>query len=91
MMPFPRRTAGLLSVVLVVLPTTASLAQTSVTLNATSGTGTSSTNYSTTGGLTLNLGFFAEYLAIGGGGSGGTPGGSGGQDTWGTGGGGGGG
>lgn len=50
---------------------TASFAQTSVTLDATSGTGTISTNYTTTGGLTLNLGFFADYLVVGGGGGGG--------------------
>ena len=68
---------------------------TSVTLDATSGTGTIATNYSTTtgaAGLTLSNGFFAEYLAVGGGGSGGTPGGdSSNQNNWSTGGGGGGG
>ncbi|MFM8495357.1 MAG: beta strand repeat-containing protein [Planctomycetia bacterium] len=49
----------------------AAVAQTSVTLDATSGTSTIATNYTTTGGLTLDLGFFAEYLIVGGGGGGG--------------------
>ncbi|MEN9667311.1 MAG: toxins and related Ca2+-binding domain, partial [Planctomycetota bacterium] len=66
----------------------------SVTLDATSGIGTIATNYVTTSGstsgLTLSNGFFAEYLAVGGGGSGGTPGvgQSGNQNNWSTGGGG---
>jgi hypothetical protein len=66
-------------------------AQSNVVINGTSGTNTTSTSYSTDGGLNLSLGFFADYLVVAGGGSGGTPGGSGGEDYWGTGGGGGGG
>jgi autotransporter-associated beta strand protein len=46
-------------------------AQSTVTLDATSGTNPISTNYSTTGGLTLNMGFFADYLVLAGGGGGG--------------------
>ena len=46
-------------------------AQSTVTLDATSGTNTISTSYSTTGGLTLNMGFFADYLVLAGGGGGG--------------------
>jgi len=65
----------------------------SVTLDATSGIGTIATNYVTTSGstsgLTLSNGFFAEYLAVGGGGSGGTAGAvASNQNNWGTGGGG---
>ena len=47
------------------------LAQTSATLDGTSGANTISTNYTTTTGLNLGLGFFAEYLIVGGGGGGG--------------------
>jgi hypothetical protein len=43
-------------------------AQTTQTLDATSGTATFTTDYTTTGGLTLNMGFFADYLVVGGGG-----------------------
>ena len=46
-------------------------AQPTTWLNATSGTATISTNYATTGGLTLNMGFYADYLIVGGGGGGG--------------------
>jgi autotransporter-associated beta strand protein len=46
-------------------------AQTTFTLNGTSGTNVHVGGFSTTGGLTLNLGFFAEYLIVGGGGGGG--------------------
>lgn len=42
-----------------------------VVLDGTSGSNSISTTYSTTGNLTLELGFFAEYLAVGGGGGGG--------------------
>jgi hypothetical protein len=49
----------------------AALAQSSVTLDGTSGTNTISTDLSTTGGLTVSLGFFADYLIVGGGGGGG--------------------
>jgi hypothetical protein len=53
-------------------------AQTLVTLDATTGTNSISTSYSTTGGLTLNMGFFVDYLIVGGGGGGGNGGGGGG-------------
>jgi autotransporter-associated beta strand protein len=46
-------------------------AQTSVTLDGTSGSNTISTSYTTTGGLTLGMGFFVDYLIVGGGGGGG--------------------
>jgi hypothetical protein len=46
-------------------------AQTNIILDGTSGTNTSSTSYSTTGGLNLSLGFFADYLVVAGGGGGG--------------------
>lgn len=46
-------------------------AQTSVTLDGTSGSNTLNTTRSTEGGLSLGLGFFAEYLIVGGGGGGG--------------------
>jgi len=55
----------------IALVATAGFAQSTVTLDATSGTGTISTTYTTGGGLTLNLGFFADYLVVGGGGGGG--------------------
>ena len=58
-------------------------AQTNLTLDGTSGNNSISTSYSTNGGLNLSLGFFADYLVLGGGGSAGTAG-----DTSGTGGGG---
>ena len=61
-------------------------AQTSFTLDGTSGTNLFTNNYTPGGGLSqvnLSLGFFADYLVVGGGGSGGTAG-----DTSGTGGGG---
>jgi autotransporter-associated beta strand protein len=64
-------------------------AQTSFTLDGTSGTNSYTNNYTPGGGFSqvnLSLGFFADYLVVGGGGSGGTAG-----DTSGTGGGGGGG
>lgn len=48
--------------------TSSLIAQTTVTLNGTSGTNSSSTNLSTTGGLNVSLGFFADYLLVGGGG-----------------------
>ncbi len=60
-------------------------------LDGTAGTIVGGGTLSTTGNLELQLGFFADYLVVGGGGSGGTPGGIGGQHLWGTGGGGGGG
>ena len=52
-------------------------AQTSFLLNGTSGTNAFTNNYSVSGGLNqvnLSLGFFADYLVVGGGGSGGTAG-----------------
>jgi fibronectin-binding autotransporter adhesin len=55
----------------IALVATAGFAQSTVTLDATSGTGTISTTYTTGGGLTLNLGFFADYLVLAGGGGGG--------------------
>jgi autotransporter-associated beta strand protein len=45
-------------------------AQTTVTLNGTSGSNTISDSYSTDGGLNLRLGLAVEYLIVGGGGSG---------------------
>ncbi len=42
-----------------------------VTLDGTSGSNSIGTGYSTDGNLTVNLGFFAEYLIVGGGGGGG--------------------
>lgn len=59
--------------------------QTNVALDGTSGTNTISTSYSTTGGLTLSLGFFADYLIVGGGGAGGQGTGGGGGGSSGTG------
>ncbi|MFM7206352.1 MAG: glycine-rich domain-containing protein [Planctomycetaceae bacterium] len=55
-------------------------AQTSVTFDATSGSSTITTPYSTAGGLTISLGFFGDYLVVGGGGASGGiyPGGGGG-------------
>lgn len=47
-------------------------AQSTVTIDGTSGTNTSSANYSTTGGLTLGLGFYIDVLVVGGGGGGGS-------------------
>ncbi|MEN9777325.1 MAG: hypothetical protein RJB04_1080, partial [Verrucomicrobiota bacterium] len=68
---------------------------TSVVLDGTAGSGTDNQTFTTgnTGSnLTIGLGFFVDYLVVGGGGSGGTPGGSdANENTWGTGGGGGGG
>ncbi len=46
-------------------------AQTSVVLDGTSGSNVLTNNYSTSGGLVLGQGFFADYLVIGGGGGGG--------------------
>ena len=43
-------------------------AQTTVTLNGSSVSNTNSTNYTTTGGLTMNLGLPVDLLAVGGGG-----------------------
>ena len=43
-------------------------AQTVLTLDGTSGSMTTSSDYSTTGGLDLSLGFFVNYLVVGGGG-----------------------
>ena len=64
------------------------IAQQNVTLDGTSGSESTSGNYSTNGGLNISLGFLAEYLVVAGGGSGGTPGGAAGQNYWGAGGGG---
>ncbi len=61
----------LLAALPIALVATAGFAQSTVTLDATSGTGTISTTYTTGGGLTLNLGFFADYLVLAGGGGGG--------------------
>ncbi|MFM2220684.1 MAG: hypothetical protein RLZZ553_432 [Verrucomicrobiota bacterium] len=49
-----------------------SWAQTSVTLNGASGSEAHSAGRSTSGGLTLSLGFDVEYLVVGGGGGGGS-------------------
>ncbi len=50
-------------------------AQTSVTLDGTSGSNSISTAYTLSGDTTFDLGFFADYLIVGGGGGGGgTPG-----------------
>ena len=49
----------------------AAVAQNTVTLNATSGTNVIANGYSTSGGLTLNMGFLMDVLAVGGGGGGG--------------------
>jgi len=54
--------------------TASTLAQTTVTFDGTSNNFVSYANYSTDGGLNLSLGFFADYLVVGGGGSGGTAG-----------------
>ena len=85
-MAFRRASCRALAALSIALAAPAGFAQSTVTLNATSGTGTISTNYTTTGGLTLDLGFFAEYLVVGGGGGGGGSGNS--TDAWGGGGGG---
>ena len=61
----------LVSLVVTAAVSAAAVAQTTLTLDATSGTSVITTNYTTTGGLTLDLGFFAEYLIVGGGGGGG--------------------
>jgi fibronectin-binding autotransporter adhesin len=50
-------------------------AQTTVTLDGTSGTESISTAYTLSGDTTFDLGFFADYLVVGGGGGGGTGGG----------------
>lgn len=63
-------------------------AQTNVTLDGTSGTNSITNSYSTTGGLNLSLGFFADYLVVAGGGGGGGSGTD--SSAWGSGGGGGG-
>ena len=47
-------------------------AQTTVTLDGTSGSNSIATGYSTTGGLTLDLGFYLDVLVVGGGGGGGS-------------------
>ena len=72
--------------------TSPATAGTVVVLDGTGG-GSGSNALNTTGDIDVQLGFFADYLVVGGGGSGGTPGGPGpsGQQLWGTGGGGGGG
>ena len=46
------------------------LAQTSVTLDGTSGNAINSNNFSTGTGIMLSQEFFAEYLVVGGGGGG---------------------
>ena len=46
-------------------------AQTTATIDATASDVSISTNYTTNGGLALDLGFFADYLIVGGGGGGG--------------------
>ena len=69
---------------------TAQAQNTNLVLDGTSGTNSYTNNYAVSS-LNLSLGFFADYLVVGGGGSGGTPGGPVGQAYWGTGGGGGGG
>ena len=69
---------------------TAQAQNTNLVLDGTSGTNSYTNNYAVSS-LNLSLGFFADYLVVGGGGSGGTPGGPIGQAYWGTGGGGGGG
>jgi hypothetical protein len=46
-------------------------AQTTATLDGTSGNNTISTSYSTNGNLTLGMGFYVDYLIVGGGGGGG--------------------
>jgi autotransporter-associated beta strand protein len=66
-----RSSLRLIAAFSIALAATAGFAQSTITLNATSGTGTIATNYTTTGGLTLNMGFFAEYLVLAGGGGGG--------------------
>jgi hypothetical protein len=40
-------------------------AQNNVTLDATSGSSTIPANYTTSGGLTISLGFFGDYLIVG--------------------------
>jgi autotransporter-associated beta strand protein len=53
------------------LATTVVVAQTTETIDGTSGSNSISTVTTTGSGLTLNLGFFADYLIVGGGGGGG--------------------
>jgi len=53
------------------LAATVAVAQTTETLDGTSGSNSISTVTTTGSGLTLNLGFFADYLIVGGGGGGG--------------------
>lgn len=58
----------LFAIVLATVSVAVAQAQTTATLDATSGTATISTNYTTgSAGLTLNMGFFVDYLAVGGG------------------------
>ena len=59
------------AVLLTITGATIAVAQTSVTLNGSTGTNTVATSYSTTGGLTLGLGFAVDALVVGGGGGGG--------------------
>lgn len=80
------RFARLVAAILFATTATAAFAQSTFTLNATSGSNAIATNYTTTGGLTLNLGFFADYLVLAGGGGGGGSGDS--SSAWGGGGGG---
>ena len=60
------------------------LAQTTVTLDGTSGTESISTSYTVdNGGLEIDLAFYVEYLVVGGGGAGGsTDAGGGGAARW---------
>lgn len=53
-------------------PTPEAQAQTSVTLDGTSGSNTTAVPYSTSGNLTVSLGFFVDYLIVGGGGGNGS-------------------
>ena len=68
------------------LGTTMLSAQINLTLDGTSGSNAINTSYSTNGGLSFSLGFFADYLVVGGGGGGGGSGTD--SSAWGSGGGG---
>jgi len=59
------------SAIVAIVAPVAAVAQTTVTLNATSGSSVIANGYSTSGGLTLNMGFLMDVLAVGGGGGGG--------------------
>jgi len=73
--PLPRLNARLAALaaaaISLALSSPAARAQTTVTLDGTSGSNSISTAYTLSGDTTFDLGFFADYLIVAGGGSGG--------------------